>query len=83
MFGAGSAGRVPDEEGSLVGAASRGRLPDGERFPCLTSLFIDPLRPDPLIRAFERQLYAENRSATACIIAVREAVALLRELTPA
>ena len=28
-----------------------------------TSLFMDPLGPDPLIRSFERHLYAENRSS--------------------
>src|SRR5512132_1944816 len=39
------------------------RVPDGERFPCLTFLFIDPLGRDPLIRSFERHLYAENRSS--------------------
>jgi hypothetical protein len=33
---------------------------------------MDPLGPDPLIRSFERHLYAENRSArtvTTCLIA--------------
>jgi hypothetical protein len=48
---------------SLSGAGPRGCVPDGERFPCLTFLFIDPLGPDPLIPSFERHLYAENRSA--------------------
>jgi hypothetical protein len=46
-----------------VRAGSRGGVPDGERFPCLTFLFMDPPGPDPLLRSFERHLYAENRSA--------------------
>jgi hypothetical protein len=29
----------------------------------LTSLFMDPPGRDPLLRSFERHLYAENRSA--------------------
>src|SRR4029453_17820237 len=45
------------------GPRSRGRVPDRERFPYFTYLFMDPLGPDPLIRSFERHLYAENRSA--------------------
>ena len=42
---------------------------------------MDPLRPDPIIRSFERHLYAENRSARTVItylIAVRQADAFLR-----
>jgi site-specific recombinase XerD len=42
---------------------------------------MDPLGPDPLIRSFERHLYAENRSsrtATTYLIAVRQADAFLR-----
>jgi site-specific recombinase XerD len=59
----------------------RGCVPDGERFPYLTYLFMDPLGPDPLIRSFERHLYAENRSArtvTTYLIAVRQADTFLR-----
>jgi hypothetical protein len=44
--------------------------------------FMDPLGPDPLIRSFERHLYAENRSArtvTTYLIAVRQADTFLRE----
>jgi hypothetical protein len=37
-------------------ALSGGCVPDGERFPCLTFLFMVPLGPDPLIRSFERHL---------------------------
>jgi site-specific recombinase XerD len=40
-----------------------------------------PPRPDPLIRSFERHLYAENRSArtvTTYLIAVRQADTFLR-----
>jgi hypothetical protein len=40
-----------------------------------------PLGPDPLIRSFERQLDAENRSArtvTTYLMAVRQADAFLR-----
>jgi hypothetical protein len=48
---------------SLSGTRSRDWVPDGERFPCLTSLFIDPLGPDPLLRYFEQHPYANNRSA--------------------
>ena len=43
---------------------------------------MDPLGPHPLIRSFERHLYAENRSARTVItylIAVRQADAFLRE----
>ena len=43
---------------------------------------MDPLGPDPLIRSFERHLYAENRSArtvTTYLIAVRHADTFLRE----
>jgi site-specific recombinase XerD len=43
---------------------------------------MDPLGPDPLIRSFERHLYAENRSArtvTTYLIAVRQADAFLHE----
>jgi site-specific recombinase XerD len=43
---------------------------------------MDPLGRDPLIRSFERHLYAENRSArtvTTYLIAVRQADAFLRE----
>jgi len=43
---------------------------------------MDPLGPDPLIRSFERHLYAENRSArtvTTYLIAVRQADAFLPE----
>ena len=43
---------------------------------------MDPLGPHPLIRSFERHLYAENRSArtvTTYLIAVRQADAFLRE----
>jgi site-specific recombinase XerD len=42
---------------------------------------MDPLGRDPLIRSFERHLYAENRSArtvTTYLIAVRQADAFLR-----
>ena len=42
---------------------------------------MDPLGPDPLIRSFERHLYAENRSARTVItylIAVRQADTFLR-----
>jgi site-specific recombinase XerD len=42
---------------------------------------MDPLGPDPLIRSFERHLYAENRSSrtvTTYLIAVRQADAFLR-----
>ena len=46
-----------------VRAGSTDCVPDGERFPCLTSLFMDPPGLDPLTRSFERHLYAENRSA--------------------
>jgi hypothetical protein len=63
------------------GVRSGGRVPDGERFPCLTFLFMDPLGADPLIRSFERHLHAKNRSArtiTTYLIAVRQADALLR-----
>jgi site-specific recombinase XerD len=66
----------------LFGAGSAGRVPDGERFPCLTSLFMDPLGPHPLIRSFERHLYAENRSSRTVIgylVAVRQADTFLRE----
>jgi site-specific recombinase XerD len=41
-----------------------------------------PTRPDPLIRSFERHLYAENRSArtiTTYLIVVRQADAFLPE----
>jgi site-specific recombinase XerD len=43
---------------------------------------MDPLGPHPLIRSFERHLYAENRSArtvTTYLIAVRQADSFLRE----
>jgi Phage integrase, N-terminal SAM-like domain len=43
---------------------------------------MDPLGPDPLIRSFERHLYAGNRSArtvTTYLIAVRQADSFLRE----
>jgi hypothetical protein len=43
---------------------------------------MDSLGRDPLIRSFERYLYAENRSAqtvTTYLIAVRQADAFLRE----
>ena len=44
---------------------------------------MDPLGPDPLIRSFERRLYAENRSSrtvtTTYLIAVRQAYSFLRE----
>jgi site-specific recombinase XerC len=43
---------------------------------------MDPLGPDPLIRSFERHLYAENRSArtvTTYLIAVRQADTFLRQ----
>ena len=43
---------------------------------------MDPLGRDPLIRSFERHLYAENRSSRTVItylIAVRQADAFLRE----
>jgi len=53
-----------------------------ERFPYLTFLFMDPPSPDPLIRSFERHLYAENRSTrtvTTYLIAVRQADAFLRQ----
>jgi hypothetical protein len=43
---------------------------------------MDPLGPHPLIRSFERHLYAENRSArtvTTYLIAVRQADVFLRE----
>jgi site-specific recombinase XerD len=43
---------------------------------------MDPLGPDPLIRSFERHLYAENRSArtvTTYLIAARQADTFLRE----
>jgi hypothetical protein len=43
---------------------------------------MDPPGPDPLIRSFERHLYAENRSArtvTTYLIAVRQADAFLRD----
>jgi integrase/recombinase XerC len=43
---------------------------------------MDPLGPDPLIRSFERHLYAENRSArtvTTYPIAVRQADTFLRD----
>jgi Phage integrase, N-terminal SAM-like domain len=66
----------------VFGVGSGGCVPDGERFPCLTYLFMDPLGPDPLIRSFERHLYAENRSArtvTTYLIAVRRADTFLRE----
>jgi hypothetical protein len=62
----------------LFGAGSMGRVPDGERFPCLTFLFMDPLGPDPIIRFLERHLYAENRSSRT----VREGVALQEVLGP-
>jgi hypothetical protein len=82
LFGARPRGCVPNGERLLFRARSRGRVPDGERFPCLTFLFMDPLGRDPLIRSFERHLYAENRSArtiTTYLIAVRQADAFLRE----
>jgi hypothetical protein len=41
----------------------QGCVADGERFPCLTFLFMDPPGPDPPTRSFERQLCGENRSA--------------------
>jgi hypothetical protein len=34
--------------GYLFGGSYEGCVPDGERFPCLTSLFMDSLGPDPL-----------------------------------
>ena len=43
---------------------------------------MDPLGPHPLIRSFERHLYAENRSTrtvTTYLIAVRQADTFLRE----
>jgi hypothetical protein len=42
------------------GGGSAGRVPDGERFLCLTFLFMDPLGPDPLIRSFERRLTSSD-----------------------
>jgi hypothetical protein len=56
--GAGSAGRVLDGEGSLVGAASRGRLPM-ESVSLFNLPVHRPLGPDPLIRSFVQHLYAE------------------------
>jgi hypothetical protein len=43
---------------------------------------MDPLGPHPLIRSFERHLYAENRSSrtvTGYLVAVRQADTFLRE----
>jgi Phage integrase, N-terminal SAM-like domain len=51
-------------------------------FPMLNLPVHGPLGRDPLIRSFERYLYAENRSArtvTTYLIAVRQADAFLRE----
>ena len=56
-------------------------VPDGERFPCLTFLFMDPLGRGPLIPSFERPLYVQNRLArtvTTYLIAARQADAFLR-----
>ena len=43
-----------------------GHVPDEECFPCLSLLFMDPPGRDPLLRSFERHLYAENRSSPHC-----------------
>ena len=40
-----------------------GHVPDEDRFPCLSLLFMDPPGRDPLLRSFERHLYAEDRSS--------------------
>jgi hypothetical protein len=42
---------APDGGRSLFRARSRGRVPDGERFPCLTFLFMDPLGRDHSLAA--------------------------------
>ena len=46
----------------------------------ITSLFMDPLGQNPLLRSFRRHLYAENRSARTPhhLIALRQAGTFLR-----
>jgi hypothetical protein len=47
----------------LVMARDPARPTPRERNDVVTSLFMDPLGPDVLIRSFERHLDADNRSA--------------------
>src|SRR5512132_1877750 len=63
------------------GAGSAGRIPDEDLLPWLPFLVMDKAAQDPLIRSFERHLRAENRSdrtIATYLIGLRQADAFLR-----
>jgi hypothetical protein len=65
----------------MFGAGSAGRIPDEDLIPWLPFLVMDKPAQDPLTRSFERHLRAENRSERTIatyLIGLRQADAFLR-----